>query len=354
MLSIASKNLSKKRHLWVTPQKVIKDAVKSGLLTNAFFRPSNEKYIKRLLKRLEDAEETDFLDVSSYKDTKSIQALKFSHNPKIRSLEKKLLHVYSEYNYIHNDSARDIYIEARRKIEYENEEDILVIPHAEKDTKQTYNTSGDIQISLSYLRKQSENYYALDFLPASNTLYDDNRGESGESDLRLTELGLLINQNTFRIEKFNLYSLKSLLPWNAFTEDASYALELNYKNHYDQSLDAFKVYNISIGKGYTRELSENLFVYSMINVGVGYGKHKLYPYLFPEAGVIFYETDYTKTVLEYRYIYNQLASRIFYHDINFVQSFFMDENYSFHFNINAKKSEKKSKTEYTLSLHYFF
>jgi hypothetical protein len=354
MLAIASESLSHTEHIWITPQKVIKDASRINMLENKVFKPSNKQKIKILLNKLKISK-SDFFNISNYTDKQAIQSLIFSNDPKIRLLEKNLLQVYTEYSYIKDDSTLDVYIEARKKIasifkKGDNNGSIV----KQVDTMQIFDTFGDIQVSLGYLYKQGKGYLSLNFLPASNTLYDDNRNMFGESDLRLMELGLLMSKDRLRIEKFNLYSMKSLLPWDDFTKDISTSFVLNYENHYDEFLDEFKAYNVSIGRGYTKEISKDLFAYTIFNIGVGYSKEKIYPYINPEIGMIFYATDYTKTVFEYQYLYNQVSSSSAYHNTSITQSFFLNENYSLQMNVNFKKSKIRSKSTYMISLDYFF
>lgn len=349
MLSLASKNLSTENVLWLTPQKVIRNAKKAKLLGNVYFKASDKQSIKILIDKLKQVKKTNFLDSSKYFRKNDVKALKFSHDKSIKTLESDLLKVYSQYSYINDDISAESFFESNKKIVRDSAD-----RSRKNNTKNTFGTLGDIQLSVSYIKEEIGNGLELDFLPYSSTLYEDNRGYFGESDIRLMELGLLVKKNNFKVNTFNLYSTKSLLPWNSFTRNISSSLEINYKTHYDKNLNGHKAYNISIGKGYTKELSKDFYIYSMLNIGLAYSNNNWYSYLAPEAGAIFYESSYAKTILEYKCIYNQSSSHEYYHDIKAIQSFFINKNLNLSLEADYRESLTKEKTSSKISLHYYF
>ena len=80
--------------------------------------------------------------------------------------------------------------------------------------KSPLNTFDDRQLSFGYKREKGRNYLKLNFLPASNTLSDDNREYFNEYTLKLGEISLLVHDKGVDIESFQLYAMKTLIPWN--------------------------------------------------------------------------------------------------------------------------------------------
>ena len=89
-------------------------------------------------------------------------------------------------------------------------------------------------------------------------------------------------------------------------------------------------------------------------MGVAYGKSKCYTYFYPEVGLLMYEVFDMKTVLNYKYIYNQNSTHEGYHDIKLEQSFFIDEKVRIGIGMDYKSILEERKINYTFSLNYFF
>lgn len=354
MLSMTSAKFSNDDRLWITPKDVIKDAKKSKIIKGVTLRASEKWHIKMLLEKLKESNSSSLVNTITNVHLNSIGNIKFSSDLKTMFLEKELLIAYAQYQYEHDDIRQSTEYEIAKLINLKREIQTEKYSLDLSSYKNPLNTFDDTQIGLSYIRSDSEKSLLFSFLPASNTIYDDNREYFGESDLRIMELNLLINKNRVKIDSFNLYKMKSLLPWDSLTGGISSALSINYEPHYDTKLGKFKAYNISAGIGYTKQYYNDIFVYSLLNGGIAYGESKFYTYLYPEVGLLMYEIFDMKTVLNYKYIYNQHGSDNAYHDLRMEQALFIDKKVRLGFGIDYKSIRKNQKTNYIFSLNYFF
>jgi hypothetical protein len=354
MLSMTSVKFRKDNHLWITPKDVIKDAKKNDIINQVTLKASPQWHIKMLLDELKELNDSRIVEDIEFKQLNMLKDIKFSSNQKTMFLEKELLSAYLKYQYNNHEINESVVY----RIENMSNSKTKILKETYRldlsNYKDPLNTFDDTQMGLSYISKNNKNYFLFSFLPASNTLYDDNREYFGESDLRIMEFNLLINKNKLEVDSFNLYSMKSLLPWDNFTGGLSSSLNINYESQYDMKLGEFKAYNISAGIGYTKQYFNDIFMYSLLNVGVAYGQSKLYPYIYPEIGLLMYEVFNMKTILNYKYIYNQYGSHTGYHDIKFEQSLFLDKKIRFGAGINYKSILKEEQISYIFSLNYFF
>lgn len=354
MLSMTSNELSKDAHLWVTPKDVIKDAEKHKLIQGVSLQASNEWQIKMLLDELGEIDDSSFIKQLENTALSSMDTITWSSNTKTAFLEKELLAAYSKYQYSNHDINVTTFSEINSMITVKNDflDDSYVLDlNNYKDPIDTFN---DTQVRLSYLSGDGSNDFLLSFLPASNTIYDDNRQYFGETDLRIMELNLLINKNEVKVDSFNLFNMKSLLPRDNLTGGISSSFVINYESQYDTQLGEYKAYNISGGLGYTKQYFNDIFLYTLLNVGMAYGESKFYAYVYPEVGLLMYEVFDMKTVLTYKYIYNQHNSHEGYHDVRLEQSFFIDQKVRVGLGIEHKSILKYNKPVYRFSLSYFF
>lgn len=350
MLSMSSPKYSNNNHLWITPKDVIKDSKKKKKIKNATLIASDEWHIKMLLDELETRNESRLIQDLKYNDLNNIDKITFSPSHKTKFIEKEFLNVYASYQYRnHNINGRTL---KRIKSEVGIPENKFKFDlHNYKDP---INTFDDTQAALTYVSENDENYLLFSFLPASHTLYDDNREYFGESELKLMAFDILVKNDKLKLNSLDLYSMKSLLPWDSFTGGLSSSLKINYEPHYDENLNRFKAYNISVGVGYTKQYFNDIFVYTLLNAGISYGDSTFYTYAYPELGLLMYEIFDMKTILNYKYIFNQHDSHEAYHDLRVEQSLFIDKKIRLGLGVDHKSSLETKKTNYVFSLNYFF
>jgi hypothetical protein len=220
--------------------------------------------------------------------------------------------------------------------------------------KSPIKTYGNTQLGIGYQMEKGHNSMKLYFLPASNTLLDDNREYFNENLLKLGEVSLLLTDKSVRLESFQLYAMKSLIPWNVFVKGLSGEFRLGLEEHYDRDLAKHVSMNAAGGIGLTRKISEDINAYLLINGGPGFGNSRFYLYFYPEVGVTAYEIMNMKTTLSYKYVYNQLGSKDFYHNFDVTQSFFWQKKFKLSISFERRFNERRSDSTYEMMFHVYF
>jgi len=344
MLAIRNKNYAQEQRLWITPKDVIKDAQKYGLIKLVIFYPSEDWYLNMLYEELGSNGE----EIINQLNTKNIKDIKFSKDLKEALLEKELLIHYAKKEHKNNHLSKKTF----EKIQTLYDKQINYPKLDFSEYKNPIKTPDDTQLTMGYYKKKKD-YIQLQFLPASNYLHDDNREYFSENELKIGQLDLLINQNKVKVNQFDLYSMKSIVPWNPWTKNISKELKINYEQHYNNHKN-YGAYNISGGLGYSKKIGEDIYLYSLFNIGLGYGDSRLYPYLFLDNGLLLYEIWNMKTTLNHQYIYNQDNSYKTYNKFELHQSIFLNENFNLNLKINYLDDNKNSEKNYGFGVSYFF
>lgn len=355
ILSLSSENfLTNNNRLWITPKDVIKEVYRNNLIVSTKLIPSDKWYIRMLSEAL-DNNSIDYIHSLFEKRT-------FEHLELIEDLNKslyqlELIRSYANYLYRHREIDKKELNTITNSINKAIEEKIPQITHYDIDLSQyksPLKTFDDTQMGLGYKIKNGRNYMKLHFLPASNSLSDDNREYFNENFLKLGELSLLINDKSIKLESFQLYAMKSLIPWNKFVKGISGEFRIGVEEHYDKELKNHVAVNISGGIGLAKKISKDMNTYLLINGGVGYGKSRFYLYLYPEIGATIYEIMNMKTTLSYKYVYNQLGSKDFYHNIHITQSIFWHKQFKLSAIFEHRFNNHYSHNAYELMFHFYF
>ncbi len=350
MLYIVNDKNSRQRFFWVTPKDVVKKVNKAGLVKKSNLLPSDMWYLKMLLNEIPDEKKEKILEIFRHKSYENIKNFQFSEVPSQRMIEKELFSQYARYLYHHQKIGEDEYREAMQLMSRLH----ISTKNYQFDISQYKNplkTNNDSRMELGYGKN---NTWFFTFLPASNTLTSDNREYFGETSLQIGEVRLRMKNDTLKIDNFNLYCMSSLIPWDSFTNPLSKDFCLNYEKHYDKNLHSYHAWNISFGLGASKQISEDILVFSLLHLGLAYGDRRVYAYTYPEAGFMMYEIFNMKTTFRYKYLYNQDDSKSGYHDVSFVQSLFLNKKHNIEFSVENQYNGDDSNQNYILSyVHYF-
>lgn len=352
MLGIANKDYKNTSELWITPKGVIKKANSHKLLGASVLIPSTSWELSMLSENLPEQKVSDIKYLIDKKNFEAIQNYSFSEDMTENELEHSLIKTYSEYSY---ESLG--YLDKKN---YQVIKDILS-SHNQNDEKtfdlskykNPLNTFDNTQISISRQVGHKEGI-KFDFLPASNKLYDDNREYFSESNLNIGEIALFVNNNKVSLDTLNIFAMKSLIPWNELTQNLSADFKLNYESQYDKQLEEIKAVNVNAGVGISQRIHQDVLLYGLFDVGFGYGNEKLYPYCFPQIGLMIYELFNMKSVFEYKYVLNQVDSGNGYHDFNIEQSWFYNKKYRLGLSLNRKDKHHESLNTFGVSFNYYF
>lgn len=227
-----------------------------------------------------------------------------------------------------------------------------------KDIKVNNNTSldrdplysqNDSQISL--IKDANETY--ISFLPASHTIFDDNRQYFFESSLKIAEIKLKLNDK-IKIDELNIFTMKSLVPWNKTSRDFSSELKLNYMKQYNKNLEVRHIYNTSYSKGFTYKLSDNIFIFDLFGAGLAYGNNRFFPYIKNEIGMIIYEVYNMKTTFQYRSYFNSFKAKQFINELDITQSTKLNNNFRVDLKYIQAQTKSLENEKIQLRFNYIF
>ena len=175
-------------------------------------------------------------------------------------------------------------------------------------------------------------------MPASHLLNDYNREYFGESELKIFNLSVLLNKNNIELEEFTLYGMKSYIPYDTLTNDLSYQLELAVKKEYSEDMSYVDTVKIDGGIGADFLLGNDINLFAILNLGVGYNKNdNAHLFFNPQIGGMIYELFNMKSLVYYQPLFindkKVYDKYVFNHNI-----FFKDYKVYFNFEqINAKQ-----------------
>ena len=346
ILSLSSENFSKKNYLWITPKDVAKEAYQNKLISDSKLIPSDAWYIRMLSDTVDSDTQGEIHNLFKNKSFDTID------NQDLGLYERELVKSYASYLYNEQRITKEELDTVNRTMNESFEKNEYDIDLSEY--KSPLNTYDDSQLNFGYKRKKDKNYLKLNLLPASNTLSDDNREYFNEYMLKLGEISLLYRDGKIDIESFQLYAMKTLIPWNRFAKGISGEFRLGLEEHRNKELEIKKSVNVAGGVGLTKKLTPDISVYFLWNGGLGYGDSSFYPYVYPELGTIIYEVLNMKTFFSYKYIFNQFGSLNFYHDLSITQSFFWNKRFKISGTYEYKSNNKYSDSAYEFLFHIFF
>ncbi len=351
MLGITDKNYKENQSLWITPKDVIKRASAHKLLNSSILSPSKTWELNMLSESMSANKLNEIKNIVFNKEETKIKDFKYSNDDKTEHLEKMLIASYADY--------LDTNVNILSTVEANKIKNLAKIDDEKYNVdltkyKNPLNTFDDTQVSLSYQNVDGKGGIKLGFLPATNTLYDDNREYFSESSLKTGDFSLLINKNSIRIDSFDIFSMQSLIPWNTFTENFSSEFKLNYEKHYTNNLEEYHAYNVSGGVGVTKKIHDDIFIFTLMDAGLAYGSNTFYPYFFPKVGLMIYEVYNMKSTFEYKYMFNQDNSNAGYHDFGLEQSIFINKQYRTGLTLNRKQTQSNTFNTIGASFNYYF
>jgi len=229
-----------------------------------------------------------------------------------------------------------------------------------KDTKVRNNTTldknpilsqNDSQISISKI--DNENALYISFLPASHTLFDDNRQYESESSLKIGEFSLKLEDDNIKLDELNLFTMQSLVPWNK-NKILSKELEISYTKSLDEKLNIHHIYNLSYSTGITYKISNDIFLYDLLGLGLAYGDDKTYLYGKNQLGLIIYEIFDMKTTLQYTSYYNNFQSKKFINTFDITQSIKFDKNIRVDLGYHHNQTNSFQDESFRVGVSYLF
>ena len=332
----------------ISPRDVVKIAYKHRIIDKGFIVP-NDLWLLTLM-----SSDNSFLENLT---------LKKCLDNKNWDFVKKLFNSTKEKN-IYNLKLAEIYGIYLYKNNFYTKEDLINLLNITSSKSKQYklqlenispvNTPPKSKISLGNESFNHQNFLKLSILPFSHTLEDNNKSFLFESSLKIGYLDLLINDKKFLLKEFSIYSMKSLVPLSVFLRKPSKSFFLGIKQNFSKSLKPYTSLNVDYGVGYTLNILNDIYIYALINLGIGYGNNIIYPYGYPEIGFMIYEIFNMKSNLTIKIPYNYIGSNNFLVDATFTHSIYIFENSNISLSVNYLKSTYKHIYNYSLRFRYMF
>lgn len=327
-LSLANPKIYDDKKLWITPLDTVKFLYKYDLIDKSELLPSNEWLVKMLAEHLNDNEINNVKGIVEHE--------KYNEVPSLDFYSLKLLEAYSNVKYKEKDINIDEFKNLKQKIDISEKKDANTFDISKYKTPSKI--PNERQFGVGYSNVNEDEYLKLSFLPASHLLNDYNSEYFGESELKIFNLSVLLNKNNIELEEFTLYGMKSYIPYDTLTNDLSYQLELAVKKEYSEDMSYVNTVKIDGGIGADFLLGNDINLFAILNLGVGYNKNdNAHLFFNPQIGGMIYELFNMKSLVYYQPLFindkKVYDKYVFNHNI-----FFKDYKVYFNFEqINAKQ-----------------
>lgn len=239
--------------------------------------------------------------------------------------------------------------------------DVLEPPNTQhlidlSEYKNPLNTPPDSQVWLG-LAHQKENWYVrTGIFPASHSLEDDNRQYFGETSLHLAAFSLLthLESGNTRLEKFELYAVESIIPYDKFTGGVSGKFSIGLEPVYNQQLSSQQQTFIKGALGYTYELTPDIDFYGLAGVGIGHAGSKNYLYASPEIGLVVREMFDMKSIFSFVQHYGQLDRSNPQNEFNFTQAIYLNKTHAIFFHAKKIVTKEEKLNTYDITFKHYF
>lgn len=329
-LSLANPKIYDDNKLWITPLDIVKFLYKYDLIEKSELFPSNEWLIKMTAEGLDSYEIDNIKDIVENNNYNKISKLDFN--------SLKLLEAYSSVKYKNNDINIDEFNIFKNTIysSVKNDGNTFDISKYKSPNK----IPNERQIGIGYSNINEEEFFKLSFLGASHLLNDNNREYFGESELKIAYLSILANRNDIELEEFTLYGMKSYIPYDTLTNDLSYQFELAVKKEYSEDMNYIDTIKIDGGVGIDFLLWNDINIFAMLNLGVGYNKDDSAHIFFnPQIGGMIYEIFNMKSLLYYQPLF--VNDNKVYDKFVLEHNIFLFKDYKLYFNFEQVNANNR-------------
>jgi hypothetical protein len=353
ILALANPSFQEESRLWITPLDVVRQADKSKLIDSMILIPSDKWRIRMLASELDFSDRLEILQMHQSATIKPLPKVKDMTKREFLKLE--LAQVYSKY-LLKNNKITDSQFNL-----FENEfhDSGFLTTDFDFDISQfknPLNQQEDSQYSIGYLNRDNSSYLKINFLPVSHKLSDDNRQYFSENELELGDLTVLAkaSDDSIRLEEFQMFSSTSLIPWDSFTGGISGHVKFGIERQYEPELVSHNAGYLLVGLGFASSIHEDVLLYSLGNVGVGYGDQVGYLYGFPEAGFIINQVFSTKGFGSVKLICGQFGYSQCYQQLDLGQSLFLSRESTLVLAYRRNAIDSNSEDIFELSLRRYF
>ena len=266
--------------------------------------------------------------------------------PQDDRIETLLARSASSYRYSKGVISRDEWLDEQDKTEGAKRY-VLDVGAYRTPTKRPQES----QVRISLQPEQSR--IKVGYLPASHGIEDDNRNYFGDTEVKLFETAIAYDYESSKVEldKFVLYSMKSLLPYDPVTRPFSGQVRVAYEEQIAPEGSLEHGFNLVAGGGYTVALGADVSFFALLNGGYKQ-LEKAGWNIEPQIGLIVSEVFDMKTVLSssyYRYGNGREQGLL-----KLAQNVYIRQNSSFHLTLEQAISGETREKRLEFTFKYLF
>ncbi len=351
VLATANPNLLERGSYLMSPLDVVRNVHQNGMIENVVVLPSNKWKIRMISETLSPA--TNRAIKTSVNDIDASELPRMPSNEE-QFLVRSLAETYNDYLVETNVRTSEAWTVYTRQLNAQSRSDHEAYVIDVSQYKNPLKAAKDGQWQIGFARAGGDNYLKVGLLPISHTLSDDNRQFFSETELRLADISILINDEDVELNELQLYSASSYLPRSRFTGGLSGAFRFGIEPHYNDRLERKLAGNVSGGLGTTFEPVEQVSIFTMLTLGLGYRAGSAYLYTAPEVGVIVDEAMQMKTILSVSRTFGQIDQDDSYTSINLRQSARFSGTYAVTIDGTYFTSHGDGNLEFSAALKYLF
>ncbi|MEZ5563129.1 MAG: DUF4105 domain-containing protein [Gammaproteobacteria bacterium] len=351
VLATANPALLERGSYLMSPLDVVRNVHQNGMIENVVVLPSN-KWTIRMISETFPARTNRAIKAS----VDDMDANELPHMPSNEEqfLVRSLAETYNDYLTETNERTSEEWAAYTRQLTAQPVSDHEAYLIDVSQYKNPLKSPKDGQWQIGVARAGDENYLKAGLLPISHTLSEDNSQFFSETELRLADISILINDDDIELNELQLYSASSYLPRNRFTGGLSGAFRFGIEPHYNDQLERKLAGNVSGGLGATFEPVKQVSVFAMLTLGLGYRAGSAYIYTAPEVGVIVNEAMKMKTILSASQTFGQIDRHDSYTSINLRQSVRFNNTYAVTIDGTYFTSHGDENLEISAALKYLF
>ncbi len=288
---------------WVTPLRLVKAAHRHNLVQSTTVIPSSRWKLRMLTQTL--GKQLVGQIAQAVKQQNYAQVLRPEVRGSKQFLEVELAGTYHEYLRETEELEQNNTFSAQLAEDRERLNAMYTLDASE--FKSPLYTPEESQWGLSVYDDGVGAGLKLRWLPVSHGINDDNRQYFSENELKLSEFTFAWDAHSERLslDEWIVYSMRSLIPYDALTQGISGRFEVAVKDHFNDSLEAHRAVSISGGAGFSWAWGHAIDSYALLGGGLGHEGHHGYAYLSPEVGVIIREANDFKTHINLQRVWNQ-------------------------------------------------
>lgn len=345
ILNVALPEMQKSTGPFISPIDVIKTANSHQVIDRTLMYPSS-KWKIRMLSDFVAQSDIDAIKNGTLENEKNELTVK-------GYLRQELAQTYAKYRYEQGQLAANSWYAL--KTQYNSNEIKSAGYQIDlQDYQSPLKTPDDSHLELGFINNEDQQWLSFGWLPASHTLEDDNSQYFSENELKLNELVLKMNTDSgaLKLQRWHIYSAKSLTPYDTLTGGISGNFSLGVDEFYNRNLESHLGGFITAGMGHTFRINTDMSLYYQGNTGGVYNSNEKYLFVEPELGGYVYEIWNMKTLFSMKQRFTSNGYQQTRWDIK--QSFMRAKNSSFITAISLTNIDSKQKSSISIQYRHYY